>query len=108
MNGKKTDRRVLRTRRALREALLSLILEQGYESVTIEEITDRADVGRTTFYLHYRDKEELLLECINGAVDDLVEEVSSIPVSVSPYEGLKHVENMNLLEARIKHFYFHV
>lgn len=81
MNGKKTDRRVLRTRRVLREALLSLILEQGNDNVTIEEITDRADVGRTTFYLHYRDKEELLLECINGAVDELVEEVSNIPVS---------------------------
>lgn len=81
MKEKKTDRRVLRTRRVLREALLSLILEQGYDSVTIEEITERADVGRTTFYLHYRDKEGLLLECIDGAVDDLVEEVSSIPVS---------------------------
>jgi AcrR family transcriptional regulator len=81
MYENKTDRRVIRTRRQLRDALLSLILEKGYDSVTIEEITDRADVGRTTFYLHYRDKEELLLECINGAIDELVEEITRIPLS---------------------------
>jgi AcrR family transcriptional regulator len=81
MQENKIDRRKVRTRRQLREALLSLILEKGYDSVTIEEITDRADVGRTTFYLHYRDKEELLLECINGAIDELVEEITSIPLS---------------------------
>jgi AcrR family transcriptional regulator len=77
----KVDRRIIRTRRLLRDALLALILEKGYDSVTIEEITDRADVGRTTFYLHYRDKEDLLLECINGAIDELVEEITSIPLS---------------------------
>jgi len=81
MKENKIDRRVIRTRRQLREALLSLILEKGYDGVTIEEITDRADVGRTTFYLHYKDKEELLLECINGAIDELVDEITSIPLS---------------------------
>lgn len=81
MSKNKTDRRVLRTRRLLREALLALILEKGYDKIIIEEITDRADVGRATFYLHYNDKEELLLECINGVIDDLVTEISSIPLS---------------------------
>jgi AcrR family transcriptional regulator len=81
MQENKIDRRKVRTRRQLRDALLSLIVEKGYDNVTIEEITDRADVGRTTFYLHYRDKEELLLECINGAIDELVEEITSIPLS---------------------------
>ena len=59
MKSNKPDRRVNRTRRLLREALLALIMEEGYDAVTIEEITDRADLGRTTFYLHYRDKEDL-------------------------------------------------
>jgi AcrR family transcriptional regulator len=81
MHKNKIDRRKIRTRRQLRDALLALILEKGYDSITIEEITDRADVGRTTFYLHYKDKEELLLECINGAIDEMVEEIISIPLS---------------------------
>jgi len=81
MQVKKSDRRVSRTRRNLREALMSLILEKGYDAVTIEEITSRADSGRTTFYLHYRDKEELLLESINNAVDDLFAQVSQMPLA---------------------------
>ena len=56
-----TDRRVRRTRELLRSALLSLIMEKGYERITVQDILDRADVGRSTFYAHYRDKEALLL-----------------------------------------------
>ncbi len=81
MQDKKTDRRVNRTRRLLRQALLALIVEKDFDSLTIEEISNRADLGRTTFYLHYRDKEELLLECINLAIDDLVAQVSSVPLT---------------------------
>ncbi len=81
MNIKKSDRRVSRTRRSLREALMSLILEKGYDAVTIEDITTRADTGRTTFYLHYRDKEELLLESINEVVDGLFTQISQVPLA---------------------------
>jgi len=56
-----TDRRVQRTRQLIRDALMTLILEKGYEKVTIQDIIDRANVGRSTFYAHYRDKEDLLL-----------------------------------------------
>lgn len=79
--SKKIDRRVSRTRRALRSSILDLILERGYESITVEEITARADLGRTTFYLHYHDKEELFLETIGELVDDLVHQISQIPIS---------------------------
>jgi AcrR family transcriptional regulator len=57
---KVTDRRVDRTRRLLHKALMALILEKKYESVTVQEILDRADVGRSTFYMHFQDKDELL------------------------------------------------
>lgn len=76
---RKTDRRVNRTRRCLREALFNLILERGYDSVTIEDITERADLGRTTFYLHYRDKEDLLMESAREMVDDLILQLSQLP-----------------------------
>ncbi|GGS74019.1 TetR family transcriptional regulator [Streptomyces tanashiensis] len=64
------DRRVRRTRAALRQALVELVLERGFHAITVEEITERADVGRATFYAHYRDKEDLLV----GIVRDLAED----------------------------------
>lgn len=78
-NTRKTDRRVIRTRRLLRDALFALILEKGFDAVTIEEITGRADLGRTTFYLHYRDKEDLLLQSIGELVDDLIDRMTRLP-----------------------------
>ena len=61
MKGQMADRRVQRTRLLLHKALLSLILEKKYESITVQEILDRADVGRSTFYVHFRDKDALLV-----------------------------------------------
>lgn len=61
MKEKKEDRRIGRTRKLMHEALMALIVEKGYEAVTVQDILDRADVGRSTFYAHYRDKDELLL-----------------------------------------------
>jgi AcrR family transcriptional regulator len=62
-----SDRRVQRTRGVLRQALVDLILERGWEDITIQDICRRAAVGRSTFYTHYADKEDLLL----GGFDDL-------------------------------------
>jgi AcrR family transcriptional regulator len=59
----KTDRRVQRTRELLQKALIELIGERNYDAITIQEIVDRANVGRTTFYLHYNSKEELFISC---------------------------------------------
>ena len=77
---RKPDRRVLRTRKQLSEALMSLILEKGYDAVTIEEITERADLGRTTFYLHFKDKEELLFKSLQAVYDDLVSQIEPYPI----------------------------
>lgn len=55
-----TDRRVQRTRRLLQDALISMIIEKGFEATTVQDIIDRADVGRATFYAHFADKETLL------------------------------------------------
>lgn len=61
MNGRvKQDRRIQRTRQSLHQALISLILENGYETTTIKDIVERANVGRSTFYAHYDSKEDLL------------------------------------------------
>lgn len=71
-DGKKLDRRVVRTRRLLRDALMFLILEKGYDAVTVQDITDQANLGRATFYLHYQDKEDLLSRSLEEIYDDLV------------------------------------
>ena len=60
MPQKIPDRRVQKTRKLLQEALIDLVAEKGYESVTIQEVLDRANVGRSTFYAHFPDKEHLL------------------------------------------------
>lgn len=54
------DRRVQKTRKLLQDALIELVAEKGYESVTIREILDKANVGRSTFYAHFQDKDQLL------------------------------------------------
>ncbi len=60
MGEAKTDRRVQKTRQALQEALIALILQKGYDAVMVQDILDRANVGRSTFYAHYQDKDDLL------------------------------------------------
>lgn len=81
MGETKVDRRVQRTRQALRQSLQDLALEKGFDALTVEELTERANVGRTTFYLHYRDKEDLLLECVGTLVDDLVSHIANLPMT---------------------------
>lgn len=66
------DRRVTRTRRLLRDALRELMKEQRYDSITVQNILDRADVGRATFYAHYRDKEELLISGLDDIIHTLI------------------------------------
>ncbi len=72
------DRRVRRTCRLLREALIALVAEKGYDVVTVEEITERADVGRATFYLHYQDKDDLLLETTGQVADQLETQILNL------------------------------
>ncbi|MEU8193460.1 TetR/AcrR family transcriptional regulator [Microbispora amethystogenes] len=55
-----TDRRVRRTRKAVQQALIELVLEKGYEAVTVTDLINRADVGRSTFYAHFTDKQDVL------------------------------------------------
>jgi len=57
---RKEDRRVRRTRELLHKALISLALEKNYDSITVQEVLDRADVGRSTFYTHFQSMDELL------------------------------------------------
>jgi len=72
------DRRVARTRALLRRAHLSLMLEKGYDGVTVEDICEAADVGRSTFYAHYANKEELHRDGLETLRRQLAEHSSGV------------------------------
>jgi AcrR family transcriptional regulator len=63
MTRRGPDRRVQKTRKLLQDALVELVASKGFEKVTIQDILDRANVGRSTFYTHFQDKHELLHSC---------------------------------------------
>ncbi|MEI8093736.1 MAG: TetR/AcrR family transcriptional regulator [Spirochaetales bacterium] len=67
-----TDRG-LETQQVFRDAFLALVVEKGYDAVTVKDITDRAGLERTTFYLHFKGKEDLLERAQNALVQDLAE-----------------------------------
>ncbi len=71
MTPKKVDRRIQRTRQLLQDALIALLLEKGYDKITVQDIIDRANVGRSTFYAHYLDKDDLM----ESSVEKLKEEL---------------------------------
>lgn len=71
-NDEPLDPRVVRTRRLLRDALLELISEKGFDAITVQDITERATLHRATFYLHYRDKQDLLMNTLEEMFDELV------------------------------------
>src|SRR5687768_18149955 len=103
----KTDRRVERTRESLQRALIELIGERDYGAITIQDIVDCANVGRTTFYLHYNSKDELFMSCheaiVNGfrigPLHPLSREELLLPEAPqplqrsSPVPGLKALQN---------------
>ncbi len=60
MEPEKKDRRTRQTRQLLRGALLALLKEKRYEDISVQNIIERADVARSTFYVHYVDKDDLL------------------------------------------------
>jgi AcrR family transcriptional regulator len=70
----KIDRRVARTRDRLGDALIALMQEKSFDSITVQEVLDRARIGRSTFYAHYRDKLDLFL----SDLDEFLEAMSTV------------------------------
>ena len=69
--GAPDDRRVRKTTRSLIQALVDLSLERGYDAITVQDLLDRADVGRSTFYAHYRGKDDLVLRSFDAMLRGL-------------------------------------
>lgn len=100
------DRRVRRTRRLLTEAFIALVLETGYERITVQDILDRADIGRSTFYAHFRDKQALLEACFDDmrdqfqtALETMKPEVPSDPAGPASVLFAHAYQHRNVYEA---------
>ncbi len=96
----KPDRRIVRTRRLLGEALLELIQEQSFDSITIRDITDRADIGYATFFRHYESKGELLSEQLEQIIRQLEDMVGERTDDYFQREGMllyEHVQENEFL-----------
>lgn len=78
---RKDDRRIQRTRKLLRESMLQLMLDRGYDDVSIQDVTEKANLGRATFYLHYREKDDLLADVMRMLFEEFV---SVAPPIISP------------------------
>jgi AcrR family transcriptional regulator len=74
----KIDPRVKRTRRLLRDALVSLILKKDFASITIREITERAEVAYITFYRHYESLDQLLMEVLDEGLAELMTHIETL------------------------------
>ena len=75
------DRRIVKTRKALRDALVELIEERGWSGFSVNDLCERADINRGTFYNHYRDKDDVLLafeDEVLQQLDNLQEPLSSL------------------------------
>lgn len=92
----KTDRRSQRTRRSLHEAMLTLLQEKHYDTITVQDILERANVGRSTFYAHYQDKEDLMISSFMQLMEYLTEAVArprgETPRLLPTQELLEHVQ----------------
>jgi AcrR family transcriptional regulator len=90
MREDSTDRRSLRTRQLLSDALAALMVSQRYESISVQQITERANVGRSTFYAHFTDKDDLLVATVRRMVGGLETDVPGPRNTLSPSLGLFH------------------
>lgn len=97
--SKKLDPRIIRTRQFLRDALLKLIPEKGYEAIKIQDITDEAILNRSTFYMHYQNKDDLM----NSMMKEVLEDLESIPREKSREET-----DTEYIERLFHHLFQHV
>jgi AcrR family transcriptional regulator len=87
MDPQKEDRRIQRTRKALQNALLDLMVEKGYDAVTVQDVIDRANVGRSTFYAHFQDKEDLFMKGFEILEEQIETKLNGTPLAhASPWD----------------------
>ena len=105
---KRVDPRVLRTRELLKAAALQLAAERELDTITIAHVAERATINRATVYQHYRDRDDLLLEAMEGELSSLAALVARCPIAAPPKSMppelvavFNHVESATVLYQRM-------
>lgn len=91
------DRRTIRTKKMIRNALSELIEEKGFNNISITDLTKRADINRGTFYLHYIDKYDLLEQIENEIIQEFQKRAKA-----ENFENISKIESINNIEAMSK------
>jgi AcrR family transcriptional regulator len=95
----RSQKRAKRTRKKLKEAALDVFSEKSIDAVTVEEITEKADVGKGTLYQHFEDKEEIVVTLVEEAVEHLIEIIRAYSSKPETLEDmLEHLLNAHYKE----------
>ena len=89
---KKTDRRIRKTKAQLRQGLAELLQEKSLKEITVKELTDKVDINRSTFYLHYSDIYDMMEKIENELIEEIEELVRTRPVNPFNESSLKVLE----------------
>ena len=95
------DLRVVRTKTAIRNALVELIEEKGFDAITVKDITTKANINRGTFYAHYQDKFDLMTKC----QEDIMYEFSNIAKEIPRSDCGSRIESFSNNAVSTYHFY---
>jgi len=96
---RRPDRRVTKTRKSLMSAFTRLMFERGYENFTVADIVDSANVGRSTFYAHFTDREDILRECMARFFAVIASTVSAEIIPAQLTGVLEHLmQNRRLID----------
>ena len=102
---KKLDRRQIRTKRRIREALMALVMEKPVEKITIKELAERADIDRKTFYLHYGSIGEVLSEMQAELLEKLENVISGYDLFQPDFDALALFREINGVILESSDFY---
>jgi AcrR family transcriptional regulator len=92
------DRRVIRTKKRIKQALLRLAIYKGYENITIQQIADAADIGHRTFYRHYENKDELLFKVLRETLAQFSNFLSLPMIDLANLSTLENPEETRVFD----------